>query len=444
MSAALIESWERTLRRHGGRRAVVEAAGGRTATFAELDAGAAANAFDAAALRGRAVVFALPNGIRWLELFLVLQRAGAVAVPLDPAEPAAAQRAIAVSLRAGYWWDGQALVALPGARRVRDPATCLIKLTSGTTGRPRPLVFTAAQMLADARQVTRTMGIRSGDLNYALIPFGHSYGLGNLTLPLIAQGVPLVCGAAPLPQVIAADFARWQPSVLPGVPAVFRALVAADVAREAFASLRVPISAGAPLPPETARAFAAKFGRRIHAFYGSSETGGIAYDRTGAATLTGGVGRPLHGVRVRAGRGGRLEVSSAAVFTWGNRRRARGLGRWSPPDQAVQDARGGLTLLGRRGTTVKLGGRRLNLGEVASRLRQVAGVREAWVGVSAGGDPVLGAAVATTRPVAEIRLALHDVVAGWKIPRRWAVLAEFPITARGKMDTRALQAAVFG
>jgi len=444
MSGQLHETWRKTLRRRGDAHAVAEAATGRTASFRELEAGAAAFSFDATALRGRAVVFALPNGIRWLGFFLALQRAGAVAVPLDPAEPAAAQRAIAESLRAGYWWDGHTLVALPRARRFRDPATCLIKLTSGTTGRPRPLVFTAGQMLADARQVTRTMGIRPRDLNYALIPFGHSYGLGNLTLPLIAQGVPLVCGAAPLPQAIAADFARWQPTVLPSVPAVFRALVAADVAREAFASLRMAISAGAPLAPETARAFAAKFGRRIHAFYGSSETGGIAYDRMGAATLAGGVGRPLLGVSVRAGRGGRIEVSSAAVFTWGNRRQARGRGRWSPPDQAARDARGGLTLLGRRGTTVKLGGRRLNLGEVAARLRQVAGVRDVWVGVSGGGEPVLGAAVVTSRSATEVRLALHDAIAGWKIPRRWAVLAEFPLTARGKTDTRALHAAVFG
>ena len=46
------------------------------------------------------------------------------------------------------------------------------------------------------------------------------------------------------------------------------------------------ISAGALLlaAAKTARAFQARFGRKIHNFYGSSETGGIAYDRTGAAT----------------------------------------------------------------------------------------------------------------------------------------------------------------
>jgi len=40
-----------------------------------------------------------------------------------------------------------------------------------------------------------------------------------------------------------------------------------------------------------ARDFAARFGRRLHSFYGSSETGGIAYDRGGRAALEGGVGQ---------------------------------------------------------------------------------------------------------------------------------------------------------
>ncbi len=444
MSGALQHAWERTLRQHGAARAVVEAASGRTCTFRELDVGAQALAFSPAALRGQAVVFALPNGIRWLELFLALVRAGAVAVPLDPSEPVAAQRRIAESLRAGFWWAGEKLIALGRSRRFRAPAPCLIKLTSGTTGEPRPLIFDDAQMLADGRNVTTTMGIRATDLNYALVPFGHSYGLGNLTLPLLAHGVPLVAGTAPLPQAIAADFARWRPTVFPSVPAVFRALVAAEVEVAQFASLRTAISAGAPLPPETARTFAEKFGRRLHAFYGSSETGGISYDRSGAVTLTGGVGAALRGVSIASVRGQRLQISSAAVFTRGNPRRVGALGAWSPPDCAAIDQRGQLTLLGRRGTTVKLGGRRLNLGEITARLRRIAGVRDVWVGVSEGADPVLGAAVATTLTAIDLRTALHAEIAAWKIPKRWAVRAEFPLTVRGKTDTRALHAAVFG
>jgi len=444
MSHALLQAWERTLRRHGAARAVVQAADGTAVTFRELDARAAAwvkaHVTEPAALRGRIVVFAAPNGIGWLEMFLGLLKAGSVAVPLDAAEPPVAQQRLAAELRASFWWDGAKLTALAGALRYRDREVCLIKLTSGTTGAPRALAFTAGQLLADGRQVTVTMGIGRRDLNYALIPFGHSYGLGNLTVPLLAQGIPLVCGTAPLPHAIAADFARWRPTVFPGVPAMWRALAASDLA---LPGLRLGISAGAPLPPEVARAFAARFGRRLHSFYGSSETGGIAYDATGAATLHGGVGRALRGVRLIVRSGARLMVSSAAVLTQGNRRRVGKLGAWIMPDRAAVDARGGVTLLGRRGTTVKIAGRRVNLAEVAARLRRLPEVHDSWVGVSAGTDPVLGAVVATRRPAAELRAALLADTAPWKIPKKLVVVAALPVTARGKPDTRAMQALVF-
>ncbi len=444
----LLDAWAGTLRRRGGDRAVVQAADGVTITFRELDKRAAAwlarltaaGAPRLQELQGRAVVFAAPNGIAWLEIFLGLLKAGAVAVPLDAAEPAAAQQQLAISLCAGFRWDGTKLEALTGARRYRDPGVSLIKLTSGSTGQPRALVFTAEQMIADGRQVTASMGIGPRDLNYALIPLGHSYGLGNLTIPLLAQGVPLVCGSAPLPHAIAEDFARWRPTVFPGVPAIWRVLAVSEVKLD---SLRLGISAGAPLAPEVAQDFTARFGRRLHSFYGSSETGGIAYDPTGQATLTGGVGRAMHGVKLRAMRGARLRVCSAAVVTHGNRRRVGTVGAWLMPDRATVDARGHMTLLGRRGTTVKIAGRRVNLVEVTERLRRLPGVRDAWVGLSAGPEPVLGAVVASDRTAVELRTALLADTAAWKIPKKLQVIAALPMTARGKTDTRALRAMVF-
>lgn len=463
MKHALLQAWEKTLRRRVGDRAVVQAADGAAVTFRELDARAsawlqkhtgnwshgdpavvagrsAAGSPRLQELQGRAVVFAAANGVGWLEMFLGLLKAGAVVVPLDAAEPPAAQQRLAESIRAGFWWEGTKLKPLAGARRYRDPAVCLIKVTSGSTGQPRPLVFTAGQLLADGRQVTATMGIRPRDLNYALIPLGHSYGLGNLTVPLLAQGVPLVCGSAPLPHAIAADFARWHPTVFPGVPAMWRALATSDLA---LASLRLGISAGAPLPPGVARDFATRFGRRLHGFYGSSETGGIAYDASGQATLAGSVGRAMRGVKLTRLKGERLRVSSAAVLTQGNRRRIGRWGAWVMPDRVAWTGRGGLTLLGRRGATVKIAGRRVNLGEVSDRLRRLSGVRDAWVGVSPGAEPVLGAVVAGDRPAVELRGELLADTAAWKIPKKLLVVAALPLTARGKPDLRALQAMAF-
>ena len=443
---SLNDAWVRTVRRRATATALIVATNGERTTFAELDASAAGLRERHDALReiaGRAVAFGVPNGRLWFELFLAVARGGGVVVPLDATEPAAAQRRIAETIGAALWWDGSQWIALPKPRRYSGDAA-LIKLTSGTTGEPRAIVFTAAQMLADGRQVAASMGISSRDLNYALIPLGHSYGLGNLTIPLLSHGVPLVLGSSALPHAVADDFARHRPTVFPSVPAVWRALCAAELAPGALASLRLAISAGAPLPPDVARQFEQRFGRRLHNFYGSSETGGIAYDRSGAATLQGGVGRPLRGVKVTASSGGRICVCSPAVFTRQNRRRSGPLGCCVPPDRVQRSAAGDLTLLGRSGSVVKIGGRRVDLGEVAARLRRIDGVRDAWVAVSGDVDPVIGAVVLTERTAADLRSRLLADSAAWKVPKRWSVLREFPLTTRGKPDAAALRRALFG
>ncbi len=440
---SLLSAWEKTVRRHANDRAITEAASGQSVTFRELETRAnvwvSHHTSDAAQLSRRAVVFAMPNSITWIETFLGLLKSRAIVVPLDAAEPATAQHRIAESLRAGFLWDGANLVSLPGASRATSTDSCLVKLTSGTTGTPRAIHFTGKQLLADARQVTATMGINPRDLNYALIPFGHSYGLGNLTIPLLAHGVPVVCGTSALPHAIAADFGRWKPTVFPGVPAMWRALTASDITLK---SLRLGISAGAPLMPETAHDFVTRFGVRLHNFYGSSETGGIAYDRSGRATLNGGVGRAMRGVTLKSLRNSRLEVISAAVFTQRNSRRRDGIGAWVMADTVATDSAGELTLQGRRGQTVKIAGRRVSLSEVAQRLRGVAGVHDVWVGTSTGSEPVLSAVVATTLTVPALRTALHADTAAWKIPKKWITLPALPMTARGKTDTRRLQALI--
>jgi long-chain acyl-CoA synthetase len=443
MSKALLRAWQVTLRRSGRRRAVVQGGSGEAVSFRDLDARASSwlerHAPDPKALKGRAVAFSAPNGIAWLEIFIGLLKAGAVAAPLDPAEPSVSQHSLARAIGAGFWWDGEGLRALAGAVRFGDRNTCLIKLTSGTTGSPRALVFTAGQLLADGRQVTSGMGIGPGDRNYALIPLGHSYGLGNLTIPLIALGIPLVVGSSFLPQSIGADFARWRPTVFPCVPAVWRALAGSAVA---LPGLRLAISAGEPLSPDVARAFSARFGQPLHSFYGSSETGGISYDRSGESALAGDVGKALPGVRLTALGGSRLQVASAAVLTHGNARRAGRFAAWIMPDRAVLDARGCITLRGRRGTTVKVAGRRVSLAEVAARMGRIAGVLEAWAGASGGSAPVLGAVVVTRQTPAQLREALLADTAPWKVPKRIRVVASLPLTGRGKLDTRALRALI--
>jgi acyl-coenzyme A synthetase/AMP-(fatty) acid ligase len=273
------------------------------------------------------------------------------------------------------------------------------------------------------------MGILPGDANLASIPLGYSYGLGNLVAPLIIQGTRIICASSPLPHALASDARTHGATVFPTVPPVLGALVASDVAPESFAGVRLVISAGSPLSPEVSRAFAGKFGVRVHGFYGTSETGGIAFDRTGRATLAGrSVGTPIANVGIAFGPGGRFTVSSPAVL---------GRGRFSPADRGRLNGNGELVLLGRTDRVVKIGGRRVDLAEIESALRAVPGVRDAFAHLTSGAR--LTAAVSADAGAADIRAHLRARLAAWKVPSRIIALPQFPATARGKTDTRKLR-----
>ena len=437
MTETLIGAWQLTVRAAPDAVALLDAATDRRWSRAELSAlGAAWSAEYRARVRGQIVMFAEVNGPEWFRIFLGLLDAGAVVVALDPGEPPAAQQAMARSIGAGFLWCDGRLEAIRPRRGPSRSHTRLIKLTSGSTGLPRALRFTDAHMLADGRQVCASMDVRAEDVNLGCIPLGHSYGLGNLVLPLLVQGTAMVTGALVLPQVLAAAIARWRPTVFPSVPALLRGLAEAEIAPGQLDSLRTVISAGAPLRAEVAQAFAQRFQRKVHSFYGSSETGGITYDRTGEATLTGrSVGSPLEGVRLKFEGRQRFRVESAAVL---------GRGSFLPADRGELNEHGELVLLGRAGRMLKIAGRRLDPAEVERALRALPGVTDAFVGVHAGRADALAAVVASRESGATLREQLQGKIAAWKIPKRLVVLPEFPVTARGKTDTRQLRALLAG
>lgn len=438
----MLEAWSATAQLAPAAIALVDIATGRRFTRADVEDAAEAWAQPhREQLTGQIVAIAEPNGVDWLRACIGTLKCGGVIAPLDPGEPLDAQRSTATQIGAAVLVRGGEIVELSSVRRPKRSKGRLIKLTSGSTGAPRALLFTDAEMLADGRHICAGMEIRPDDLNVGVIPWGHSYGLGNLVMPLLLQGTGILFGSAPLPHAIAADIERWKPTVFPAVPALLRALAESSVPPEQLASLRTIISAGAPLSAEVARAFSERFQRRVHSFYGSSETGGISYDRSGESALLGrGVGQPLPGVQLEFGRGGRFVVASDAVFTCRNRRP----GRHRMPDIARLDTSGELVLLGRAGRFVKIAGRRLNLAEVEQALKQVPGVHDALVASHAERADALAAAVATDRPGPEIRDALRDRLAPWKIPKKLLTLSAFPLTSRGKTDTQKIRTLLAG
>lgn len=415
--------------------AVAECANGRRWTRAQLADSAKAwrsslpTGLD---IRNRRILLAKPNGADWLRVFIGILSAGGVPVPVDPDEPPDAREAIARKVGAAWVWAGDRLSPIRISQRARSSDLCLIKMTSGSTGSPRAFLFTHGQMAADGRQVCATMGIRESDVNLAVIPFGHSYGLGNLVVPLLVQGTPILCGSGPFPHAIASDCLKWRPTVLPAVPVLLRALAGAEIPVKALKSLRLVISAGSPLSATDAQAFSQRFGQLVHGFYGSSETGGISFDRTGEATLTGrSVGTPLDGVGIAPGRARRFTVTSPAVM---------GRGSHMPRDLGEVSASGELRLCGRVGRTMKIGGKRLDPAEVEAALNALPLVRNAVVLPHPQRREGLAAVVASTESPASITDALAGQLAAWKLPDRILRVDELPMTLRGKPDVRRIKA----
>ena len=169
----------------------------------------------------------------------------------------------------------------------------MLKLTSGSTDLPKAAIATEQQLINDGRHVAEAMGIGPADVNLACIPLSHSYGIGNIVMPLIWQGTAVALRQSFNPAQFVQDATLSGATVFPGVPFMFERMQAsADIDRLPSA-LRLLITAGARIDLGTVRWFRERLDRKIHSFYGSSETGGIAYDDSDEAPELLHVGRPL-------------------------------------------------------------------------------------------------------------------------------------------------------
>lgn len=424
--------WEKTLKKNSRRVLLIDAASGAQWTAKALDNEADKFAGQLSQFeKGAKIAFCLPNGAPWMALFLALQKLGLAAVPLDVGLPGPACLKMAQSLGCCALFHHGKWQVLNSIRR-KSAAVCCMKVTSGTSGTlPKNVPCLAEHLIADGTNIIRTMDIRAEDRNLAAIPLGHSYGLGNFVMPLILQGTSLVCAERFVPRQLIEWITLYRVTVFPSVPAIFR-IMASMPGRSRLKPLRMAISAGAPLTSETAQAFFQRYHLKIHNFYGSSETGGICYDRKGDASLSGrSVGKPLAGVVLSINRGS-IVVKSGAV--------AKPRGCWCVPDHGEWNDQGELVLRGRRGREINIGGKKVHPSEIEQVLRGVSGISDAMAWVKTSSErPFIYAAVESRLSLANIQQALLTRLPEWKLPKYYLIRTELPRTARGKIDMTAVR-----
>ncbi len=352
-----------------------------------------------------------------------------------------------------------------GARRARSPEGLAVVLyTSGTTGHPKGVMLSHANVSANVTAIVSYLGLGPEDSTVTVLPFYYSYGASVLHTHLAAGARLVIEPNLVFPHVVVETIAKERATGFSGVPSTFALMLSrVKLAKYDLSSLRYLTQAGGGMPPAlTERVRAAFPTAQLFVMYGQTEaTARLTYLPPAMLDAKlGSVGVPIAGlaIEVRREDGARADVGETGHVT------ARGpsvmLGFWKDPeatarvvkdgwldtgDMGYLDADGVLWLAGRRSDMIKTGAHRIHPAELEEVIAELPGVAEcAVVGVS---DDVLGQAIkAFVVPAAAAGAIATDTVkahcqkrlAVYKIPKMIEVVASLPKTASGKVQRAML------
>ncbi|WP_245744527.1 non-ribosomal peptide synthetase [Lentzea fradiae] len=458
--------------------AVALVTGGRSVTYADLDAHATRLAHR---LRDRGVGpesvvgVLLDRGADLLAAFLAVWKAGAAYVPLDPDFPADRVGYVLADARADVLvtadayrdrFGGQVVLAgdeggdaSPLPRRTDLDGLAYVIYTSGSTGRPKGVQVPHRGLANHVRWAAGELAKTGGAPVFSSVAF-------DLVVPNV--WAPLVAGHSThlLPQDL--DLSELGARLLEAAPFGFIKLtpghldvLSHQLTHDERARLAdVIVVAGEALPPRLAEQW-------VHCNlvneYGPTETsvGTCVYPVREPVGDSVPIGKPLPGMTmhvlddllrpVPVGVVGEVYVGGAGVARGYAHRPELTAERFLPDPYGPPGARfyrtgdlarllptGDVDFLGRRDQQVKIRGYRVEPGEIAAVISEHPEVRDAVVVAREG------ALAAYYVPVAG-EVALTDWCAGklpaYMVPGTFTALDAFPLNANGKLDHAALPAA---
>ncbi len=335
-----------------------------------------------------------------------------------------------------------------------DPLVVLF--TSGTTGAPKGVVLTLANVLASATASGFRLGLRSDDCWHVPLPMYHMGGLAPVYRSVL-YGTALSVQRGFDPEGTLAALSAADASAVSLVPTMLDRLLDAG----ALPELRFVLLGGAPCPPEL-MARAHDRGVPVAPTYGMTETASqIATARPEEVrNAPESVGNPLMFAEVsvvdgtdsvcETGDSGELVVSGPMVSPGylddgATDRRFTGLGLRTG-DRGYRDSDGRLYVQGRIDDTIITGGENVDPDEVATVLRShrsveacsVVGLPDDEWGQRVGALVVPDDEADPTFEDLEAHCA--DRLAGYKRPRTIDFAEELPRTASGTVDRDAVVA----
>jgi acyl-coenzyme A synthetase/AMP-(fatty) acid ligase len=303
----------------------------------------------------------------------------------------------------------------------------VVAYTSGSTGVPMAHPKALVQLLREPEAHVVGFDLARRRVVAAVPPY-HIYGLlFGVLVPLLGGG-STSRNAPLLPAELLREIESGHADVLIAVPPHLRAL--AELQREAWPRLHRVFSSAAPLPAQVSDALRGR-GVVVTEVLGSTETGGIAFREAASAPWT-----PLPSVRTAIADDGLLSVDSPWLAPQAERPLATA--------DRVEAVPGGFRHLGRSDAVVKVGGRRIDTGDVEARIKAYPGVRDARVlsvaSSNVRGVELLAVVEADALDLANLKRALAVHIDPVAVPRRFRVVAQLPRSETGKLTRAALLA----
>jgi acyl-[acyl-carrier-protein]-phospholipid O-acyltransferase/long-chain-fatty-acid--[acyl-carrier-protein] ligase len=358
--------------------------------------------------------------------------------------------------------------------KARGPLNRLatIMFTSGSTGMPKGVMLTHANILANLEAVAQVVQFGPNDRMLGALPFFHSFGFtATLWLPL-RLGMGAVYHFNPLDaRTIGNLVAEHEVTAILGTPTFLLAWMR-RVEPEKFKTLRLVVVGAEKLREEIAKAFAEKYGVVPLEGYGATELSPVAslnipdiewpgIHQTG--TKLGTVGQPLPGVFMKvvdpetgkelgADAPGLLLVKGPNVmagYLGDEAKTAEVLkdGYYVTGDIAKIDEDGFVTLTDRLSRFSKIGGEMVPHIKVEESLHEALGVLDSTFIVASVPDDKRGERlVVLYKGDLEIEPLLKKL-AETGLPRLWIPdksnfhkVEEFPLLGSGKVDFQKLKA----
>jgi amino acid adenylation domain-containing protein len=389
------------------------------------------------------------------------------------AEPLAGQRFASVFAR-------DDLASLPAQAPTesiqRETDLAHLLFTSGSTGVPKGVMISHANVVAFVEWALRHFGTRAGDRVSGHPPLHFDLSTFDIYATLAAGAelhlVPAALGLDPKGTarfIRDRELTQWF-----SVPSVLTYLARFDaVAQDDFPSLERLLWCGEVLPTPVLAHWMRRLPRvRFTNLYGPTEATiassyydvpevpldesvpvpiGLPCDGESLVVLDGDTPAPVGGI-------GELYIGGVGLSPgyWRDEEKTAAAFRADPSDPTQRIYRtgdlarvddGGIVhFLGRTDSQIKSRGYRIELGEIEAAVNTVAGVREcAVVGVDTGGfegtticcaySVVDGAEL----PAADLRRHITTLIPRYMLPARWDVLDALPTNVNGKIDRPALR-----